>query len=134
MGTPVFESTELDTCSPASALPRNPCSGEKMATTLNLFSSSMSSRCLSPIIPVWLEKMAIRFPFRMGKYSEVCSSPRMTLLSDCAAACNRMENSNVSDNRILFMVISLRIKYVGTKIVFFLVSETHFLFLLGLWV
>ena len=40
------------TCSPASASPLKPCSGEKMATTLNLFSSRMSSRCLSPIIPV----------------------------------------------------------------------------------
>ena len=53
-------------------------SGENMATTLNLFSSRTSRRCLSPIIPVWLENMAMRLFFRIGKYSSVCSSPMMT--------------------------------------------------------
>ena len=72
--------------------PRKPCSGEKIATTLNLFSSSMSSKCLSPTIPEWLEKIAIRFPFRIGKYSEVCSSPK-TMRSFCAWHSNELHLS-----------------------------------------
>jgi predicted metal-dependent peptidase len=52
MGIPVFESTELLTCSPASAFPLNPCSGENIVVTLSPCSIIMSSVCLSPTIPV----------------------------------------------------------------------------------
>ena len=106
IGTPVWLSTELDTCSPASALPLKPCSGEKMATTLNLFSSSISNKCLSPTIPVWFEKMAIRFPFKRGKYSEVCSSPIITF--DFWAWDHSVQHNVRSKSNNFFIILLLR--------------------------
>ena len=122
IGTPVFLSTELDTCSPASASPLKPCSGEKMATTLNLFSSRMSSRCLSPIIPVWLENMAIRLSFRIGKYSEVCSSPKITR-SSCARHSKELHSTKAKSSSF-FIIVLLRRTLFATKIRFILISKT----------
>lgn len=83
----------------------HPCSGEKMATTFSPFSSSTSSRCLSPIIPVWLERMAMRLPRRMGKYSEVCSSPGITRFS-CAASV-RHRKAPRSHKKRFFIVVAV---------------------------
>ena len=80
MGIPVRSSTSSATTAPASACPRNPCSGEKMAVTLAPFSTSRSSTCRwsFPTSPVWLLNNATRFPLIRGKYSSVRSSPVTT--------------------------------------------------------
>ena len=52
IGIFVFSSTESPTRSPASAVPRNPCSGDKIVVTSNLFSLSMSTICFPLASPV----------------------------------------------------------------------------------
>lgn len=52
IGIPVFSSIELPTCSPASAFPRNPCSGENIATTFMCFSINRSTTCFLCAMPV----------------------------------------------------------------------------------
>lgn len=116
---PVFSSTLLFTCSPASALPRNPCSGEKMVVTLSP-SSSIRSRvclsCLGPTTPVWLLSSAMRLPLSKGRYSLVRSAPTTTisggmavehvssLVVTCALQLKTLTKSKINNSFKCFMI------------------------------
>ena len=86
MGMPVASSTLLLTCSPASAFPRKPCSGENMVVTLTPFSSMRSSECLSPTMPVWFDSNATRLPLSCGTYWSRRAAPTTTSAGSWATA------------------------------------------------
>ena len=96
-----FTTTLLPTCSPASAFPRKPCSGENMVVTFSPDSSIMSSVCFSPTIPVWFDSNAIRLPFSLGTYSSVHAAP--TITSWALTPIRDRINNNTAVNR--FMVL-----------------------------
>ena len=62
IGNPVLESFPSTTCSPASAVPRKPCSGANIFWIAIFFSNRKSTKCvLLERIPVWLVTIPIFF-------------------------------------------------------------------------
>ncbi len=117
IGIPVTGSTDDLTCSPASAVPRKPCSGEKMVVTLTPPSSITSRVWRSPTIPVWLLNRATRSPSSRGKYSSVRSAPVFRAKPASAAAHMAAAYSNMAVNTIKalpftgILVLSLHQRY-----------------------
>jgi hypothetical protein len=100
-GMPVFGSFEFDTFSPASAVPRKPCSGAKIFFTSTPLRTSVSTRCVFPTIDVLFANTATRLDFSIGRYAGILSAAGMIFESPSGGCCNEPDcphAGNIAEN------------------------------------
>ena len=123
-GIPVRLSFPSFIVSPASALPRKPCSGANTFTTLMFSCKRVSSRqvCSSPTMEVWLTTIPTRFPFSSGRYSSVRSAPvaRVPSAKRVLMPINRLVRM-----KIIFRCISVFFSNIAQKYPFVLIITSY---------